>query len=589
MTKDQGRPALPDESADVVDLLRRRAAQQPRRKVFVFLKNGEAEAGRLTFAELDVHARSIAAQLQQHFQPGERVLLAYASVAEFTRALFGALYAGVVAVPVAAPSGSTDIARLAALAQDCGATGLCLGHEGFNLEYLTATGLPLERQLRCVTTSGDDGAHAGDWRAQAPGPAGAALLQYTAGMSGTPKGVLVSHGNLMHNEALIHQAFGHGSRTVGVSWLPAHRGMGLIGALLQPVFAGCTSVLMSPTAFFAKPLRWLQAISRYRASTSGGPGFAYEMCVRRIRAEQAMELDLSSWESAFVGGGVVRPETLERFAEKFAICRFDARAWAPCYGQTEATLMVSCTPKRESPKSAVLDADELQHQAVRPCAPATRRMRELTSCGPVLGMDVVIADPATAQPCAADHVGEVWVRGDSVAQGYWQRPQQTRDTFGARLADGSGPWLRTGDLGFVLDGELFITGTLGDSVVIRGRHYDLRDIEHTVRDSHPALSEGASAAVCVGGGTQPPRVVLMQEVQQDELLRLDRAAVLKAARHSLRVRAGLTLHDIVFVKAGSLPRTTEGQVQRDMAWAACRPAARGRGPVPASVHGGTDG
>lgn len=587
MAKVQGRPALLDDSADVIDLLRRRAAQQPRRKAFVFLRNGEAEAGRLTFAELDLQARSIAAQLQQHFQPGDRVLLAYASVAEFVTALFGALYAGVVAVPVAAPSGSTDIARLAALAQDCGATGLCLGHEGFNLEYLTAAGLPLEKQLRCVTTSRDDGAHAGDWRPPATDPAAAALLQYTAGTTGTPKGVLVSHGNLLHNEALIQQAFGHSSRTVGVSWLPAHRDMGLIGGLLQPVFVGCTSVLMSPAAFLAKPLRWLEAISRYRAATSGGPGFAYDMCVRRIRAEQAMALDLSSWESAFVGGGMVRRETLEQFAEKFAICRFDPRAWTTCYGLTEATLMVSCTPKREPPRTVALDADELQHQAVAQAAPATRRVREVSSCGQVHGQDVVIVDPANVQACAAGRVGEVWLRGSSVARGYWQRPQQTDTAFQARLADGSGPWLRTGDLGFVLDGELFITGTLSNSVVIRGRHYDLHDIEDSVRGSHPALSEGASAAVCVGNGAQARRVVLMQEVQPADLVRLDRAAVLKAARHGLRERAGLTLHDIVFVKAGTLPRTTDGQVQREMAWAVCRPAVRG---LPAAaLQTGTDG
>lgn len=583
MARIQGRPARLDGGASVVDLLRERAVQQPRRKVFVFLKNGETEAGRLSFAELDLRARSIAAQLQQHFRPGERVLLAYGSVAEFVAALFGALYAGVVAVPVAAPGGSTDIARLAALARDCAATGLCLGQEGFNLEHLMAAGLGLERQLRCVSTSRDDGAHAAAWRPPATGRAHPALLQYTAGTAGAPKGVLLSHGNLLHNEALIQHAFGHSARTVGVSWLPAHRDMGLIGALLQPVFVGCTSVLMSPAAFLAKPLRWLQAISKYRASTSGGPNFAYEMCVRRISAEQAMEVDLSSWESAFVGGGMVRPETLERFAQKFAICHFDPAAWTPCYGLTEATLMVSCTPKGRPPRTVALDADALQHQAVRQAADATRRVREIAGCGQVQGQDVLIVDPATALPCAADGVGEIWLRGDSVAQGYPDRPDLTRATFGAHLADGSGPWLRTGDLGFMLDGELFITGTLGGSFVIRGRHYDLRDIEHTVRDSHPALSEGASAAVCVGSGAEAPRVVLVQEVQQAELMRLDRAAVLKAARHSLRERAGLTLHDIVFVKAGSLPRTTDGQVQREMAWAACRPASAG-GRVPPAAR-----
>ncbi|WP_232540031.1 fatty acyl-AMP ligase [Azohydromonas aeria] len=547
---------------------------------------------RLSFGDLDLKARSIAAQLQQHFEPGDKVLLAYTSHLEFVGAFFGCLYAGVVAVPVAAPSGSTDLARLAALARDTGAAGLCTGREGFNLEHLLMSAPGLQRRLRCVDTSDDTGRLADRWIEPAVTTASPALLQYTAGTAGEPKGVLLSHGNLLHNQRLIQQSFGHSSQTVGVSWLPLHRDMGLVGHLLQPLYVGCTSVLMSPAAFLARPLRWLQAISKYRGTTSGGPAFAYELCLRRLGADQLMDLDLGSWKTAFVGAGPVPPQTLARFAEKFSICHFRADAFRACYGLTEATLFVSGTAHRQAPNTLRLDADALQLHRVQPAGEATQRVREIVSSGKSPGLDLLIVDPATRRPCPADRVGEIWLRGGSVAQGYCNVPAPSQAAFGATLADTdtdidtdtdtganipTGPFLRTGDLGFVCGGELYVTGTLDEVVEIEGRHYYLQDIEESVRASHPALHAGAAAAIYVHSAKPGQRLVVLQEVKHDELQRLPRAQILKAARNTLLERVGARLQDIVFLRHGSLPRTASGRINRELAWAACVRAGHGGG------------
>lgn len=578
-------------------MMKYRAAHHPRRKAFIFLRNGETEIARLSFADLDLQARSMAARLQRHFEPGDRILLAYSSHLEFVSAFFGCLYAGVVAVPVSAPSGSTDLARLAKLARDTGAVGLCTGREGFNLEHLLLSDPGLQQRLRCLDTSDDTGELADRWVEPDVSVATPALLQYTAGTAGEPKGVLLSHGNLLHNQQLIQQSFGHSSQTVGVSWLPLHRDMGLVGHLLQPLYLGCTSVLMSPAAFLARPLRWLQAISKYQATTSGGPAFAYELCIRRLGADQLMDLDLSRWKTAFVGAGPVPPRTLERFAEKFSICRFRADAFMACYGLTEATLFVSGTARRQAPKTLRLDADALQLHRVQPATGTTQRVREIVSSGKAPGPALLIVDPDTRRPCPADRVGEIWLRGGSVAQGYCNRPEASQAAFGATLAGTSGdagadihagPFLRTGDLGFLFEGDIYVTGTRDELVEIDGRHHYLHDIEEAVRDSHPALHAGAAAALLVKSAKPGPRLVVMQEIKHDELQRIPRAQILKAARDTLFERTGARLHDIVFLKHGSLPRTASGRISRERAWAASGRAAPGSGTGPARAKQGSD-
>ena len=552
----------PPPHASLIELARYRAVRQPHQRAFTFLRDGETEAAHLSFSELDTQARSIAARLQQHFKPGDRVLLACASGLDFITTFFGCVYAGVVAVPVYPPTGTTDVARLRKIAGDAGAVGLCLGKAGFTSGCLGA--LPgLQKSLVCLTT-GDDAqaADPGQWVAPRVDLSSLAFLQYTSGSTGLPKGVMISHGNLLHNQRLIERGLKNSRRTRAVSWLPLYHDMGLIGHVVQPLYLGITSVLMSPAAFFAKPARWLQAITDHGATISGGPNFAYELCIRSVTGEQMCTLDLSRWEVAFNGAEMVRAETLARFREKFAPCGFRPDAFVSCYGMAEATLFVSGSPKGKLPAPSRLDGDELQQHRVRPATAETRSVRHAVSCGLAPEQQVLIVDPETRIPCPADRVGEVWLKSESVALGYWNRPKATRITFHARLAGSNeGPYLRTGDLGFVEKGHLYVTGRLKDMIVIRGRHYYPYDIEDAVRASHPALSQGFAAAFSSPLDGES-RLVVLHEIHRHQLRRIPHAEVQSAVQSALMAEFKLHLQEMVFLPEGSLPKTSSGKIRR---------------------------
>ncbi|HET9645371.1 MAG TPA: fatty acyl-AMP ligase [Burkholderiaceae bacterium] len=558
------------EFANLVEMARYRASHHPDRKAFVFLRNGEVEQSVLTFGELDRRARSLAVRLHERFEPGERIVLMHSQGHEFVVAFFACIYAGLVAVPVTPPSCSTGVSRLARIADDAGAAGVCLGREGFDGAALTQSGA--HRRLECVVTSEDAGEREAEWIAPNIDPGNLALLQYTPGAS---RGVMASHANLLHNQSLIQHAFGHSPGTIGVSWLPLHHDMGLIGHVLQPVYVGCTSVLLSSAAFLAKPVRWLEAISRYRATTSGGPNFAYDIALRRVRAGQLIDLDLSRWSVAYNGSEPVHAETLAGFANKFAVCGFRPEAFVACYGLADATLLVSSSLRGRLPEVQMLDLDKLRRNRVHEATAATRSVRAVVSCGPVIDQDLLIVEPGGCTRCLPGEVGEIWLRGPSVAKGYWNQPQTTQAAFGARLAGGEGPFLRTGDLGFLLDGELYVTGKLSDLIEIGGRKHHPHDIEKTVRESHPLLDTGASVAVCLKGQRgQRRRLIIMQEVARDQLVRLPRDEILSSARGAVLKANGLKLEDIMFLAQGSLPRTASGLIRREACPSVCVDASR---------------
>ncbi|HEX6362588.1 MAG TPA: fatty acyl-AMP ligase [Albitalea sp.] len=544
----------------LVELARHRARQQPHGKAFTFLRGGETLASHLTFGELDRAARRIAARLQREFAPGERVLLAYATGSEFIPAFFGCLYAGVVPVLAHPPGGTTEVARLARIAVHAGAAGLCTGTAGFNAAHL-GRATPALQQLRCLTTTDDAEAPPPEaWTDPRVDPAALAFLQYTSGSTGAPKGVMVSHANALDNQRLMQQGLGTSRRTRAVSWLPPYHDMGLVGHVLQPLHLGIASVLMSPAAFVARPVRWLQAITDHRATVSGGPNWAYELCIRRITAEQMRTLDLARWEVAYNGSEPVRPETLERFADKFAACGFRRDAFVGCYGLAEATLFVSGSAKSAAVRA--IDADALQQHRVVPATDATPHVRRVASCGRPLAQEVRVVDPRSRLPCPPGRIGEIWIRGGSVAMGYWAQAKATHAVFHARLAGShAGPYLRTGDLGFLLDGELHVTGRLTDLVRLGERHYDPCDLEDAVRASHPALRDGATAAFAVES-TGERRLVVVQEIDVRAWRRVPHAAVEHAARDALRAGFGVDVQDLRFVPQGRLPRTPSGKLRR---------------------------
>ncbi len=453
----------------LVELLRIRAQEQPHDIAYRFLSDGDAEGAQLSFGELDQRARAIAAQLQAMSMTGQRALLLYPPGLPYIEAFFGCLYAKVVAVPAYPPS-RHHLTRLQGIVEDA-APALVMTTEELQEKLLArfserwGTG-----HFQWLVTDTVDRAGADGWLSPNIAPGDLAFLQYTSGSTGHPKGVMVSHQNLLANQHAIKESFHHTEKAMVVGWLPLYHDMGLIGNMLQPLYLGTKAILMSPLTFMDRPVRWLQAISRYRATTSGGPNFAYELCLRKITAEQKRDLDLSTWTVAFNGAEPVRATTIERFSAAFAECGFRREAFFPCYGLAEATLFVT-GPAAGSPlkfRPAVTPAEE----GAEPITAITaEQSKPLVGCGQAwIDHEVKIVDPVSGQACAEGHVGEIWVAGPSVARGYWNRPEESAHVFQARLADSDGSaFLRTCDLGFLHQGELYVTGRIKDLIIVHGR------------------------------------------------------------------------------------------------------------------------
>ncbi len=532
-------PSSAGRASTLPEILAARAQGTPNRRAFTFLADGEAEAGALTYGDLDRRARSIAAALTGLASSGERALLLFHPGLDFITAFWGCLYAGVVAVPASPPRPRRDQPRLLSMAADCDpALVLTSASLTGRVEGLAAEipGLAGARRLAVDELPDCDG----------PGPvarAGSdpAFLQYTSGSTSAPKGVVVSHSNLFENQRMLRTAFGHDEPPVVVGWLPFHHDMGLVGNLIEPLYCGGHCVLMSPMAFLQRPQRWLAAIDRYRATTSGGPNFAYDLCVRKVPPER---LDLSSWRVAFNGAEPVRVDTMERFSAAFAGCGFRPEAFYPCYGLAEATLFVS---------------------GRRPGSPL--RIREVggaarVSCGlPWLGQRLLIADPETGRVLPDGEVGEIWVSGPSVTEGYWRRPDLSAELFAARPtgAGGEARSLRTGDLGFLDGGELFVTGRLKDLVIVRGQNHYPQDLELTAERSHPALRPGGGAAFSVEV-REEERLVLVHEVDRHPGVREERIA--EQVRRAVTEEHEIQVHEVVLIRAGTLPKTSSGKVRR---------------------------
>ena len=537
-----------------VDLLQDRARKQPDRLAFGFLGDGENVSDRLTYRQLDEGARAIAALLQSHYSPGERALLLYPPGLEFIHAFFGCLYASIIAVPVYPPRGHRTLERWTTISTSCQAA-LAL-----TVSSLVPHLQSQHSQLELLVADEADGLPASDW--QTPNISGEtiAFLQYTSGSTGMPKGAIVSHGNLWHNASIIKQCFQPTPNSKAVSWLPAYHDMGLIGGILEPVYLGIPMYLMSPLAFLQKPWRWLQAVSRYEANISGAPNFAYELCVRKIKPEQLAELDLSPWELAFVGAEPVRAETLTEFARTFAPCGFRTEAFYPCYGMAETTLMVAGGSKATAPTICTANSEALAENRVEKVDNPSDSDRLLVSVGRSR-LKLKIVDPQSLTECPPHCIGEIWLLGASIVRGYWNF-RETAETFHAYLCDtGEGPFLRTGDLGFVADGELFVTGRLKDIIIIRGRNHYPHDIEQTVEQSHPSLKPSANAAFTIEvQGIE--RLIIVQEVERSYLRKLDVNEVIRKIRRAVADRHGLQVYNAVLVGIGSVPKTSSGKTRR---------------------------
>ncbi len=556
---------------NLIRMLHRHTKERPEQPAFVYLLDGQADRAVLTYAQFDRRARAIAARLQDMGFAGQRVLLVYPPGLDFITAFFGCLYAGCVAVPTYPPRRHRMSDRFHAIASDAG-VGIVLSTSSATTQFQGLIGPdsgqmagPSQIQWLATDEISDDWAE--QWSEPAVTGETLAMLQYTSGSTSTPKGVMVSHANLIDNARSIQHAFAIQRQDSGVFWLPTYHDMGLVGGVMAPVFTGATSILFSPAEFLQKPLTWLAAISKYRITISGGPNFAYDLCVRKVTAEQRATLDLSSWALAFVGAEPVDPATLERFAAAFACCGFKPSAFYPCYGLAEATLIVSGPPRGSGATVRAFNETALTRNRVEAIPDEAPHAHRMVACGsPVSGQRVVIADAETHAEAAPGKVGEVWVAGPSVGQGYWRQSDQTRESFDARLSNtGEGPFLRTGDLGFVYDGQLYITGRREDLIIVRGLNRYPQDIEATARMSHPLLEAGYGAAFAVDEhGSR--RLVLVQEVERTA--QRDLTPVVEAVRRAILDEHELAMDAVVLVRSGTIPKTSSGKVQRHVCRAA---------------------
>ncbi|AFZ23801.1 amino acid adenylation enzyme/thioester reductase family protein [Cylindrospermum stagnale PCC 7417] len=544
----------------IVELLRYRGLHQPNNQAFTFLQDGETQETILTYLELDRRSRAVASQLQALGLSGERALLLYPPGLEYLAAFFGCLYAGVVAVPAYPPRNQRNTPRILAILNDAQAAVI-----------LTTTAISSQVQslfedkfninnIHWLTTDNLTAGIEAAWQEPFINQDTLAFLQYTSGSTCTPKGVMLSHGNLLHNAAVTRQYMEHSPSSKFVTWLPVYHDMGLIGGVLQPLYSSFPCIMMPPATFLQRPYRWLEIISRYRGTTSGAPNFAYELCIEKITTEQRATLDLSSWSVAFNGAEPIRNETLARFADTFAESGFRPEAFYPCYGMAEATLMVS-----GSVKSALVTTKNFQKNALERNHVIDTANEEnsvaLVGCGRVVPQQqIVIANPETLTSCATNEVGEIWVSGPSIGSGYWNRPEETEQTFGAYLQDTeAGPFLRTGDLGFLHNDELFITGRVKDLIIIRGRNLYPQDLELTAERSHKMLRSGSGAAFAVEVEKEE-RLVVVQEL--DFRAKPNIEQVIGAIRQAVAEEHEVQVYAVVLIKAGTIPKTSSGKIQR---------------------------
>ncbi len=547
----------------LTNTLSKRTQSTPTQRAYTFLQDGEFESGCLNYQDLEHKAKAIAAQLQRLGSPGDRVVLLYPPGLEFISAFFGCLYAGMIAVPAYPPRLNQSLARLKLIIIDSGASFLLTNSALYaNQEYWRAQTPDLDVK-HWLDTENIELENRHHWQVPNINQDTLALLQYTSGSTGNPKGVMISHHNLLVNCRDLDLGWNHNQDSVILSWLPTFHDMGLVYGILTPLFVGCSCYLMAPVAFLLKPMRWLKAITKYQATHSAAPNFAYDLCVRKFKPEQAQGLDLSKWRMALNGAQPIRAEVIEQFCQTFADYGFKRAAFCPGYGLAEATLKVTAVRQPDQPTFYHLKSDAIAQNRVTAARDGEQKTQIQVGCGSTeIDTKIKIINPHSLTHSSPEEIGEIWVGGATVAQGYWKNPQATAETFKAYCRDtGEGPFLRTGDLGFLKDGQLFVTGRLKDIIIIEGRNHYPQDIELTVTNSHSALKpmSGAAFGVVTKGGE---RLVVVQEVKRTYWRQLAFEEVTASIREAIALEHDLRVYQLALIRPGTLPKTSSGKIQR---------------------------
>ena len=554
-----GRQTCQPPRTDLTSVLRHWSKERGDEKAFYFVDGQEGPEQSLTFSELDLAARRVAGYLQRLGATGQRVLLLYPPSIDFVVGFFGCLYAGATAVPAFPPRKNRKGQRIHGIAHDC-QSQLALTNEQIRQQIEGDSNWVEWESIAIIATDSVPEVHADAWKNPNVQPDDLAVLQYTSGSTGQPKGVMLTHANLVRNTELIMVAFDTRQDAVGMSWLPTYHDMGLVGGILMPVFMGRPCVLMSPMTFLQQPIRWLRTISRYGATISGAPNFAYQLCVDKITDDELEGVDLSTWRTAFNGAEPVRPSTIEQFAKKFSKVGFEQSSFLPCYGMAETTLIVTGGPHAAGPIITHFDARSLDTQRVIPCSVEDENARALVACGQVLpGESIMVVEASSKEILEEDSIGEIWVQSPSVGKGYWEKEEATRETFHAITNQGDGPYLKTGDLGFIHSGQLYIAGRLKDMIIVRGVNRYPQDIELTVEQSNTSMQSGLVAAFAVNADDRE-RLIIAAEVNRR--VGDDWSKVIDDIRRSVALQHDLPPDAVYLVRFGTLPRTSSGKIQR---------------------------
>ncbi len=566
----------------IPEILRSRAVSTPDKIAYIYLNDGENDEEKITYRQLDEAADTISRQLLASGTRGDRALMLFPPCMEFIKALYGCFYAGIIAVPAYAPRKNRSLDRIKTLVNDSGSTIVLTVLEIEKLFERSFSDLDNLKNLKWVITNKTpandieliQGAQFDAKQSellknpgyQFPDPADIALLQYTSGSTGIPKGVMVTHRNIMRNLEFIRQSFSLNLESVSVSWLPSFHDMGLIDGVIGAVYNGYPAVLMPPVTFIQKPVRWLRAISKYRGTHGGAPNFAYDLCVDNVSEEERSGLDLSSMETLYCGAEPIRKDTFERFIETYSPSGFTRKSIYPCYGMAETTLIISGPAAKRGPVYLNVSSSQLELNKVKPVDAGDPDSRYLVGVGHQwIDTKVKIVNPELLTESGNDEIGEIWVSGSIVTTGYWNKPEVSEKTFKAYIKgenENSHPgWLRTGDLGFFQDNELYITGRLKDMIILHGRNYYPHDIEFLVENSHHCLRSGASAAFSVEVGSRE-KLVIVAEVERTCIRDFDKEAVAETIRKHIADELELEVYAIAFIRTASIPKTSSGKIQR---------------------------
>ena len=551
--------------ASLRDVLDKNAVEHGVDAAFTFLSEDGQPDQSLTFAELSTRASEVASALiDRGGRPGDRAILLFPPGLDFVIGFLGCVVAGVIAVPMLPPRRINNRDSSHNILTDCkprfALTNRALEARGQIKDHFVAGSL---QWLVVDDSVGLDRSIPPEFR---PGQQDLALLQYTSGSTSSPKGVMVSHANLLSNLAMIRTALSNTRQSTYVTWMPLHHDMGLIYNILQAFYLGASCILMAPVSFIQRPLKWLAAISKYKAEVAGGPNFGFDLCVSRFRPEAMAEIDLSGWRVALNGAEPVRAETLNRFSQTFSPYGFRPSSFYPCYGMAEATLLIS--GGRRGQGAVVRDVSKSAMQELKIESPRGPEDSVATvACGKALeGEEIAIVDPQSRTRCSSDLVGEIWVRGPHVAMGYWLNEAATQDTFQAGIVgEPNQKWLRTGDLGYLdASGELFITGRIKDLIIVRGANFYPQDIEFTVQTADARLRAGFCAVFTHLDKNGQERVIVAQEIERSHRRSVDSAGVAELIREAVAEEHQLSVSEVILVAPGGIPKTTSGKIQRQL-------------------------